>query len=329
MQIDREYERSFKIEINRKVINTPFFFPAISSIKTNLKIEEYTELIQKIGYPSFLISSYDIFHADAMEKNNLIEIVSQSTDGEITTLLDSGHYEAFWYHDTEWSFENLESILDKITVDLCFSFDNVFDDTENLEQHIKDTITNTAKTAGIQKSGTTIPLIHSDPKSFPKVIHDVIEGINPEIIGVPERELGLSIFERAAMVKRIRDELDKTNQQIPLHLLGTGNPISILIYSICGADMFDGLEWCKTVAIPKTGHLFHFVQKELIDCNCTACKIKDIPYHTQTMAHNLVFYGEFVEKIQESIKNEEIDRILNDYLEQKHKEKIKKIAGLK
>ena len=328
MQINRECERSFRIEVDGKIFNTPFFFPAISSIKTNFEIEECAKLIRKIGYPSFLISSYDIYHADEKERNNLIEIVSQSTEVETITLLDSGQYEAFWYHDTKWSFENLESIMDKICVDFCFSFDTSFENTGSLEQHIKDTITNIAKTAGAQRSGSTIPLIHSDPESLLKVIHDVVEGIRPEIIGIPERELGSSIFQRAVMVKKIREELDKADQHIPLHLLGTGNPISMLTYSICGADMFDGLEWCNTVVVPKTGHLFHFIQKELIDCDCTACKIKDIPYHTQTMAHNLVFYRKFIEKIQESIKNEEIDQILDAYLEQ-NREKIKKIAGLK
>lgn len=329
MEITRNHELLFTIETNRKVMNTPFFFPAISSIKTNFKIEEYLNLILKIAYPGFLVSSYDLYNANGKEKKTLLDIVSESTDGEMITLLDSGHYEAFWYHDKEWNFQNLKSILDRISTDFCFSFDIFRNNKKNVEQYVKETITSVAKTAGTQKSGTTIPLLHSDPESFPEVVRKVVEGINPEVVGVPERELGLSIFERAATVKRIRDELDKTKRQIPLHLLGTGNPISILIYTLCGADIYDGLEWCQTVVDPKTGHLFHFVQKELIDCNCIACKIKDMAYHTQTIAHNLIFYKEFTKTIRVSIEDNKIDRLLDKYLDSRNSEKVKKIAGLK
>jgi tRNA-guanine family transglycosylase len=329
MEIHREHKRSFKIETNRKVMNTPFFFPAISSIKTNFKIGEYLELTKKIGYPGFLVSSYDLYNADENEKKKLLDIVSESTEGNMITLLDSGHYEAFWYHDKEWNFQSMESILDKISTDFCFSFDIFWNEKKNVEQYVKETITSVAKTAGMQKSGTTIPLLHSDIELFPEVVRKVVEGINPEIVGVPERELGLSIFERAETVKRIRDELDKTNRQIPLHLLGTGNPISILIYTLCGADIYDGLEWCQTVVNPETGHLFHFAQRDLIDCNCSACKIKDMSYPIQTMVHNLLFYKEFTETIRVSIEDNKIDRLLDKYLNSRNSEKVKKIAGLK
>ncbi|MBA7611355.1 Queuine tRNA-ribosyltransferase catalytic subunit 1 [subsurface metagenome] len=329
MEIKRKHDRLFKIETNKKVINTPFFFPAISSVKTNFEIGECLKLIKKIGYPGFLVSSYDIYNAGEKEKNKLLGIISESTEGETLTLLDSGNYEAFWSNDKEWRFQNLESVLDKISVDFCFSFDIFWNERKNVKQHVKETVTSIAKTAGAQKSGTTIPLLHSDSKSFPEIVRRVVEGINPEVIGVPERELGSSIFERATTVKRIRDELDKTNRQIPLHLLGTGNPISILIFTLCGADIYDAIEWCKTVVDPETCHLFHFAQKELIDCNCSACKVKDVAYHTQTMAHNLIFYKKFTEKIRASIEKNEIDQVLDACLGSRNTEKVKKIAGLK
>jgi len=329
MEIDRKRDRLFKIETNNKVINTPFFFPAISSIRTNFGIEERLKLIQKIGYPGFLISSYDIYNADEKEKNKLLNIISECTGGETLTLLDNGNYEAFWNNDKEWCFKNLEFVLNKISVDFCFSFDIFWNKRKNVEQHLKETVTSIAKTAGAQKSGTTVPLLHSDSKLFPEMARRVVERINPEVIGVPERELGASVFERAITVKRIRDELDRTNRQIPLHLLGAGSPISILIYTLCGADIYDALEWCDTIIDPKTCHLFHFAQKELIDCNCSACKVKDITYHTQAMAHNLIFYKKFTDRIRVSIEDNEIDQLLDACLGPRNTGKVKKMAGLK
>lgn len=329
MEINRKHKRLFEIETRRKVISTPFFFPAISSIKTNFGIEERLTLIQKTGYPGFLISAYDIYHVDDKEKNELLKSVSEATEGEMLTFLDSGNYEAFWRKDKKWCFENLESMLEKISVDFCFSFDIFWNDGKDVKKHIKETITAVARTAGSQKIGTTVPLIHSTPKSLPKIIRGVVEGINPQVIGVPERELGSSIFERAATVKRIREELDKTGRQIPLHLLGTGNPISILIYTLCGADIYDAVDWYRIVIDPKTCHPFHFAQRELIDCNCNACMVKDVAYYTQTMAHNLIFYNEFTDKIRTSIEKDSVDQILGSCLGSKNAGEVKKIAGLK
>lgn len=328
MLIKRTHKRLFHIDTGKKDIDTPFFFPAISSIKTNFSIEEYLSLIRKIGYPGFLASSYDIFNSKKT-KDKIINVISESTEGNFITLLDSGHYEAFWYHDRNWSFKMFESVLNKIVVDFCFSYDIFWGEKTKKQQYIKETITSIAKTAGMQKIGTTIPLIHSKPESFPDIIKGIVEIINPEVIAIPERELGAGIFERAFTVREIRNALDKTNRQILIHLLGTGNPISLLIYTMCGADLYDGLEWCQTVVNPKTGHLFHFAQKDLIDCNCNACKIKDIPYPMQTMAHNLLFYRRFIDEIQSSIKENKEDSILEKYLGPKNSKKFKKIVGKK
>lgn len=329
MLIKRTHKRSFYIDTGKKIIDTPFFFPAISSVKTNFSIEEYLSLIQKIRYPGFLVSSYDISYSDKDKKTEILKIVSEATEGNFLTLLDSGHYEAFWYHNNTWSFKMLESILSNISIDFCFSYDIFWDDKKKREEYLKDTITSIAKTAGMQKNGTTIPLLHSEPDCFPNFVQKVVEGINPEVIAVPERELGAGIFERATTVREIRKALDDTNRQIPLHLLGTGNPISILIYSICGADLYDGLEWCQTVVNPETGHLFHFTQKDLLDCDCKACKLKEIAYPMQTMAHNLLFYEEFIETIRSAIQEGEEARLLDKYLKPKNSRKIKEIAGLK
>ena len=62
---------------------------------------------------------------------------------------------------------------------------------------------------------------------------------------------------RAKTIIKIRKTLAPKKQYYPLHLLGTGNPLSILIYSICGADSFDGLEWCQTTVDYNTGLLYH------------------------------------------------------------------------
>lgn len=329
MHIIEEHSRSFLIEILGKSFRTPFFVPAISSTKANLKVLEYLDLLKKVEYPAFLISAYDIFKLETQEEKILLKDLSDLTDKRILFFLDNGNYESYWYKDKKWTLENLESVLEKVSPDFCFSFDIFWDESKKIEKHIKETITSTAKTAGMQKTGETIALVHSYHELFPKVVREIVDYINPEIVAIPERELGPGIFTRAQTIKAIRDELNKTEKPIPIHVLGTGHPISILIYTLCGADMYDALVWCSEFINPETAHLFHFSHKDLFDCQCEACRLKNVPYYLQTMTHNLLFYLKFMDKIRDSIKIEKVDKILNRYLREKDVSRVKRIMGSK
>ncbi|MFQ5905826.1 MAG: hypothetical protein ACE5JA_04560, partial [bacterium] len=188
MEIRRDKAGLFSVIMDHKNLETPFFAPAISSIKSNFELEESLGLIDSTGYPGYLVSAYDLYYTGEPRRRNLLDAVSKSTAEKAITFLDSGHYEAFWYRDSDWSFDHLESVLSKVDVDFCFSFDVFWDREKPLEKHLEESITATAKTAGIQRSGTTIPLLHSEAKYFPEFAKRVIDGVGPEVVGVPERE---------------------------------------------------------------------------------------------------------------------------------------------
>ena len=325
MDISKICQRSFDVETNRKKFTTPFFFASISSIKTNFKVEQYFEIIQKCGYPSFLISSYDVYHSE--KKSQILSDVTSATKSNSISLLDSGHYEAYWNHDPNWTYNDYESVVSNISVDFCFSFDIFWNKGKAIETHIEETIRSIAISSGLLKSGETIPLLHLPTSELLDTIPEIVRTCNPKIIGIPERELGASLFERASNVKKIRELLDSTNQTVLLHLLGTGNPISILIYSVCGADLFDGLEWCQTVVNPQTGHLFHFAQKELLNCDCEYCR-SDVLYPLQTLGHNLRFMHFFMNSLQQSMKENTLQPLMEKYLEKSSIEKIQSLGGV-
>lgn len=65
------------------------------------------------------------------------------------------------------------------------------------------------------------------------------------IIGFTEKELGNSILERCTNIYKIRFELEKENIQTPIHIFGCLDPLNILAYYMCGADIFDGLSWLR------------------------------------------------------------------------------------
>ena len=108
--------------------------------------------------------------------------------------------------------------------------------------------------------------------------------------------------------------MDDTGQYYPIHLLGTGHPLSLLIYSACGADSFDGLEWCQTTVDYKTGFLYHFQQREFFGNQSPFCSMDDFPYVQATLAHNLLFFNEWMKKIQDALRSNGITEMMAKYL---------------
>jgi hypothetical protein len=88
-------------------------------------------------------------------------------------------------------------------------------------------------------------------------------------------------------------------------LLGTGNPISIALYSEAGADSFDGLEWCQTVVDHETGLLFHLSQSDFFRQQ-TAWGDSGISFHPRTLAHNLEFYADWMRRLRDAAYRDDV-----------------------
>lgn len=66
-----------------------------------------------------------------------------------------------------------------------------------------------------------------------------------QAIGVTEKEIGNSVFERMKNIARLRRELKRLHLEIPIHIFGSLDTITTLFYFISGADIFDGLTWLR------------------------------------------------------------------------------------
>lgn len=66
-----------------------------------------------------------------------------------------------------------------------------------------------------------------------------------DIIGITEKELGSSILDRMENIKLIRSELDNVGNKAPLHIFGSLDPMTSVLYFIAGAEIFDGLTWLR------------------------------------------------------------------------------------
>jgi hypothetical protein len=73
-----------------------------------------------------------------------------------------------------------------------------------------------------------------------------------DIVGVTEKEAGVSFLERLTFVARLRALLDSNEVDKPIHVFGGLDPFMTPLYFLAGADIVDGLTWLRT-AFSDTG----------------------------------------------------------------------------
>ncbi|MCA9316793.1 MAG: hypothetical protein H6806_02535 [Planctomycetes bacterium] len=65
------------------------------------------------------------------------------------------------------------------------------------------------------------------------------------IIGVTEKELGASIWDRLKAVAVLRSGLDDAGVDSPIHVYGGLDPVLTPLYFFAGAEIFDGASWLR------------------------------------------------------------------------------------
>ena len=78
-----------------------------------------------------------------------------------------------------------------------------------------------------------------------RVIGQVEELRSFDVVGFTEKELGGSFLDRMVNLAKIRLAMDDANVDAPIHVFGSLDPISIPLYFVAGAEIFDGLTWLR------------------------------------------------------------------------------------
>lgn len=284
-------------------LRSPCFFPSVSSVKTNLPPPAYLKVLRTLRAPSFLVSAYDVQFNSLQGKRISRKMVRDAAVSGSIILMDSGGYESYWRHSRSWNRRMYFDILKSTGPQLAFSFDYNYNKGKGLKQAVTTIGKSIDAHNRVASLTAIIPLIHATADLLPTLCQEVAVHFQPIMIAVAERDLGDGILERMATVARIRRALDKSGTRIFLHILGTGNPRSLLLLSMAGADCFDGLEWCQTVVDRNTALLHHFQQLDLLKCRCKFCLDKTLGYTQRTLAHNLLFYAEWTARLQQSNDN--------------------------
>ena len=79
--------------------------------------------------------------------------------------------------------------------------------------------------------------------------NDIIENIpnfkDFDILGFTEKELGDSMLNRLKFIINLRKKMDESDIFIPIHIFGSLDPITSVLYFLAGAEIFDGLTWSR------------------------------------------------------------------------------------
>lgn len=289
-------ERPQSIGLGSKQIQTPAYFPSISSVKTARKPLDYLSVLSALSgvADKFLVSAFDLIPLkDEPAAKNCIDAARNS--GSVV-LMDSGNYESFWKNaQASWKQPEFHAALEAYSCDIAFGFDEQAPPDDE-DEHVNLIVNRWRLDQGRAGACLIVPIVHGKSDALPDLCRKVAHQTGVNFIAVAERRLGDGVIDRALAIRAIRQSLDSLGRYVFLHILGTGNPISMAVFSVEGADSFDGLEWCQTVVDHDSGFLFHLSQADFF-IGQSAWSDTDFPFHIKVLSHNLEFYRDWMDRL--------------------------------
>ncbi len=289
---------------------SPVFFPSVSSVaKNKWSVIDHIELLVAVNHPQLLVSALDINKYKSDQR--LIEALKQATSQEQIILYDSGVYEMVWGNNSDWSKQKYIQTLKHNSFSQAFDLDSYCLDSS---AEPKEIIASIEESESQLRKNSVSPILHC--KSVNEYIEKCMKlsiSLSPKVIAIPERELGEGILEITRNIKRLRSALNKLPKYQSIHILGTGNPLSILAYSFAGANSFDGLDWCQTVVDFDTGTLHHSLHFDLYKHQSKLGNTVTLDFLTRCYLHNLEFYEYWMSIIRKCHTHESMEKLVAQY----------------
>jgi hypothetical protein len=266
-------------EIDRTPLLVPSFsskgFPDISKI-----VSANSELISG----PILVSAYDLHY----------EHIQPPFDFASLIFLDSGGYESakdYQFSDLSdtheidhspkpWTAELHSGVLAQWnslvpTVFICYDHPR---ERISLPEQIARANTLLAGQTNIMRELLIKPFSERQKYlQIPEIIAHIHSLAGFQIVGVTEKEIGGSVFERMKNIALLRKSLSAVGLETPIHVFGSLDTITTLLYFVSGADIFDGLTWLRyayheghTVYRQSYGalHLPAKTRSDSVDPNC-------------------------------------------------------------
>lgn len=229
----------------RKIdVTTPLLIPSFSSIVFEIPISKIHEMLTYLITKASLVSAYDLNYG-LIEKDNVW--VSE------VVFIDSGNHEVNILRDLgipvkDWSASMYSELLSSLPLNDLLSKIALVNSDETVP--LKEQISEAHALFSKFPNQATCFLCKPSDKSMKGVyIPDLVKDISMieafDILGFTEKELGDSLLHRCKNLLKVRTALDSKKLTTPIHIFGCLDPLSILSYFLCGADIFDGTSWLR------------------------------------------------------------------------------------
>ncbi len=227
---------------------TPLLLPSFSS-KGFPEVRNIMKLMGEFITSPILISAYDVHY----------RLIPQNITFSQLLFLDSGGYEARIEHDLSETYGKLhkprpwnkrfhEGVLANWTSrwpTITISFDSPAQFLP-LPKQIQNCRALMEKYPRLLWEFLVKPESSKDMVlPIEKLLKKVAQLRGLTVIGLTEKELGDSVFTAMTNIARLRTELNAAGLGIPIHIFGSLDPLTTVLYFLAGAEMFDGLTWLR------------------------------------------------------------------------------------
>ena len=305
---------------------TPVYYPSVSYVSKNTwDVTDHVELLVTANFPQFLVSCFDVHKGK--NDSRLKAALDQAKDQSQVVLYDSGIYEVVWSGSKRWNRKKYLKALRENTASHAFCLDEYVLEKRNpiSANKLIDDISKTSRQLG---KDIVSPIIHcGNIGEYIDICVEISKTSNPRLLAIPERELGSGIVDVATNISRIREALDALDVYQNLHILGTGNPLSMMVYTFAGAESFDGLDWCQTIVDYETATLHHTLHYELYAHQGRWGDEKDMAPLTKCFLHNLDFYNKWMKDLQVAINLDRKEDMIEQYIKGPQKDIILKLIN--
>lgn len=230
------------------VAETPLLLPSFSS-KGFPQVREIMNLMAGFITTPILISAYDVHYHLLPKRITFSQLL----------FLDSGGYEARIEHDLSEAYGKLHKPKpwnQKLHADVLKKWSSKW-------PTIAVSFDSPAKFCSVSKQIDAATQLQKD---HPEVLWEFL--VKPEtskspfipfenlikrvehlrkfsVIGITEKELDDSLFGAMTKIARLRTQLNALGITVPIHIFGSLDPFTTVLYFLAGAEIFDGLTWLR------------------------------------------------------------------------------------
>lgn len=294
---------------SKVTIKTPLLIPSFSSKGFAIRkgesiIKAPLLMLTEFLTESMMVSAFDIYH-------KLIPNPDKYAFATEVVFIDSGGYETSSIYDfsgiieyegdsnkiNEWNIKKLESVIRKWSkrypaIIVNFDHGNI---RKSLNMQISEASSFFQK---FPKMLNTFLIKPETKKQQLVQVDNILDSIQLleqfDIIGLTEKELGNSMLKRMRNIRKIREELDKANITKPIHIFGSLDPISSILYFLSGAEIFDGLSWLRFSYYD--GMTIYTQNFSVLNDNL-GIHVKDKQVKAQSLTNNIQFLGALKHKM--------------------------------